>query len=125
MGRRHRWVRDAEIPAKSRAIHEHRLLSQVMDSLIKEDRLNVKNLEGAELVSRRMQLIEEVHVEDPSNPSWEGSEHYLGDEARKGGALIAPSLKSHVAAELQREAQILKEKRKSKEARKGAQKEKT
>ena len=70
---------------------------------------------------RRVQLIEEVHLEDPQNPNWEQADLFMGDDAKKGGALVAPSLRAHVASELQREAQILKERRKAKEAKKGLQ----
>ena len=42
----------------------------------------------------------------------------MGYGERKGGALVAPSLQSHVASEVGKEAAILKEKRKAREARK-------
>ncbi len=41
----------------------------------------------------------------------------MGLEDKKGGALIAPSLKAHVASELQKGTAILKGKRKAREAR--------
>ena len=41
----------------------------------------------------------------------------MGTGERKGGALVAPALRSHVASELGKEAAILKEKRKAREAR--------
>ena len=44
----------------------------------------------------------------------------MGIAERKGGALIAPSLSSFVASELSKEAAIMKEKRKTREARKDA-----
>ena len=121
VARHHTWVREANIPAKARAIHEHEALSKILDGMVNWDRLNAKNHLSAEIALRRLQLIEEVHREDPTNPSWEeGSSFYMGDDAQRGGALLAPGLRSHVAAELQREALILKEKRKARDARKGA-----
>ena len=66
-----------------------------------------------------MQLMEDVHADDPKNPSWQGAELYMGLAERPGGVLMAPSLRRHVAEELGREAAILKEKRKAREAKSG------
>ena len=44
----------------------------------------------------------------------------MGDEAQRGDALRAPVLRTHAAAELPREALFLDEKRKARDARKGA-----
>ena len=43
VARHHRWVRDAEIPAKSRSVHEHFVLSKALDAAACNDRLNIKN----------------------------------------------------------------------------------
>ena len=56
-------------------------------------------------------------AENPASPSFEGASHYMGTGERKGGALVAPALRSHVASELGKEAAILKEKCKAREAR--------
>eukprot|EP00973_Karenia_brevis_P074180 10308617-Karenia_brevis.AAC.1 len=66
-----------------------------------------------------MKLHESAIAESPDNPSYEGAQHFLGVQERRGGALIAPQLTAHVATELSREAAILKEKRKAREARGG------
>ena len=60
---------------------------------------------------------EEAVAESPTDPSYEGAMHFLGVSDRRGGALVAPALKKHVADELGREAAILKEKRKAREAK--------
>ena len=44
----------------------------------------------------------------------------MGYGEERGGALVAPGLRSHVAAEWGREAAILKEKRKAREAKDAA-----
>ena len=44
----------------------------------------------------------------------------MGTPEAKGGALLAPGLRRHVAEQLSREAAILKEKRKARDARRGA-----
>ena len=68
---------------------------------------------------RRVQLLESAVAESPEAPSYEGAQHYMGDQERPGGALLAPALRTHVASELSREASIMKEKRKAREARGG------
>eukprot|EP00972_Heterocapsa_arctica_P014940 2201521-Heterocapsa_arctica.AAC.1 len=75
------------------------------------------NLAISEVLVRRMQLIEEAIAENPDAPNWEGAAHFMGTDERRGSALMAPSLRSHVAGKLQNEAAILKERRKAKEAR--------
>ncbi len=114
--RHHQWVRDASIPSRDRSQYEHQCRSRTLDLMIQRDRLNCTNLASAEVVCRRLQLIEEVHREDPDNPDWSGANLYEGDDEQKGGALIAPSLRAHVSTEMSRSAMILKEKRKAKEA---------
>ena len=116
--RHHRWARESDIKSGDRSIFEHNVLSRAIDLAVRNDHLNVKNLWCLEFLIRRLQLIEEAHAENPSNPSWEGAEHFLGIEEKKGGVATAPSLKRFVADELGREAAILKEKRKAREARK-------
>eukprot|EP00971_Amphidinium_carterae_P295686 5872446-Amphidinium_carterae.1 len=41
----------------------------------------------------------------------------MGTEDRRGGAIVIPSLKQHVAAKLAEEASVMKEKRKAREAK--------
>lgn len=115
--RHQKWLRDSGVDPNSRAVHEHRLLSKVLDLALLFDRFNIVNSACFELVFRRMQLMEDVHADDPRNPSWQGAELYMGLAERPGGALMAPSLRKYVADELGREAAILKEKRKAREAK--------
>ena len=115
-----RWSRESGIDSNSRLAHEHKVISRALDFGITCDGLNCKNLVITEYLLRRMQLIEEVHREDPKNPNWEGSDFYMGTPEAKGGALLAPGLRRHVAEQLSREAAILKEKRKARDARRGA-----
>ena len=70
-------------------------------------------------LGRRIQLAEAAVLENPENPSFEGARHFMGVPDRRGGALIAPSLISFVASELGKEAAVLQEKRKAREARGG------
>ena len=112
-----KWRRESGVRAHSSAAHEHSILHRALQLLATVDGLNVKNLVGAELLLRRITLHEEAVAENPEAPSYEGSDHYLGISERSGGAQTVPSLRAHVATELSKEAAIMKEKRKAREAR--------
>ena len=72
-----------------------------------------------EFLVRRLQLGESAVLENPDNPSFEGARFFLGVPEHRAGALVAPSLQSYVASEFGKEAAILKEKRKAREAHPG------
>jgi hypothetical protein len=123
-GVRHtRWVRESGVSQNDRSVYEHQLLSKVLEAAISVDRLNAKNLMSIELVARRLQLIEEVIADNPSQPSWENSNLYMGWSERRGGALMDPTLRAHVATRLSAETAILKERRKAREAKQGPKKQ--
>ena len=125
VARHHRWRSESGCN-HLRLMHEHEVLSRIVELLGTHDGINLRQSEGVELALRRMQLMEEAVSESPSDPSFEGAEHFLGIQEKRGGALVAPSLRAHVAGELGREAAILREKRKAREAKgtsKGAKKE--
>ena len=115
--RHHRWVSEGGIPRGDRAVHEHEVLSRVVDATVLFDSLNASNLLSFEVVCRRLQLIEAAHLGDPTAPDYGGSEHFLGHGEQAGGALVAPTLRSHVAAKLKDEAAIQREKRTAREER--------
>ena len=79
------------------------------------DALNISNLASFELLIRRKQLLAEAHAYNPSAPSYEGADHFLGTSYRPGGAIVVPELTEHVSRKLHQESQILKEKRKQQE----------
>ena len=56
-------------------------------------------------------------VDDPKTPNFDNAEVFMGFGEKKGGALISPALRSHVANHIGKEAAILKERRKVREAR--------
>jgi hypothetical protein len=112
-----RWLRESGVSPGSAVAFEHQLISRALEMGAIVDGINLMNVSMAELLTRRLQNIEEAVIENPSQPSFEGSEHYLGVSERKGGAIVAPSLKQHVASELAKEAAIMKERRKAREAK--------
>lgn len=110
------WIQQAKIPDSNRAIHEDEVLARILDTCITYDCLNPTNLACMELVVRRRQLIAQAHAVNPSAPSYDGADLFLGNQYRSGG-IVVPTLKDHVSKGLQAESQILKERRKLAEAR--------
>eukprot|EP00438_Fugacium_kawagutii_P011539 Skav230147 [mRNA] locus=scaffold1301:267704:272380:+ [translate_table: standard] len=90
------WVQQAKIPDSNRAIHEDELLARVLDACICYDCLNPSNLLCMELVVRRRQLIAQAHSLNPSAPSYDGADLFLGNQYRSGGGIVVPSLRDHV-----------------------------
>jgi hypothetical protein len=115
MARHERWARESGVAYTDKILYEHQIICRTLELAAMRDGLNLRNSNLAELLFRRLQLQEEAVSENPSNPSMEGSEHYLGTEEKRGGALVVPSLKQHVASRLAEEASILKERRKARE----------
>ena len=111
------WVQQAKIPDSNRAIHEDELLARVLDACIMYDCLNPANLACMELIARRRQLIAQAHSLNPSVPSYDGADLFLGNQYRAGGGIVVPALRDHVSKGMQAESQILKERRKLAENR--------
>ena len=111
------WVQQARIPDGSRAIYEDEVLSQILDTAICYDCLQVSNLASFELLVRRKQLLAEAHSYNPASPSFEGADYWMGNKFKHGGAIVVPSLTEHVSKKLQADSQILKERRKLEEAK--------
>ena len=94
VGRHHQWMRDAEIPPGDRSRFEHEVLSKILEVGVTYDQLQVGNLGSFEVASRRLQVIENAHLDNPMAPTYESSGFYMGTEDRRGGALVAPDLES-------------------------------
>ena len=115
--RHHRWVATSSVKPTTPLVYEHETPSTGLDLGATYDRLNLKNSVMIEWFLRRIMLQESSVSENPHEPSFEGARHFMGFGERKGGALVSPALQSHVAFQLGKEAAILKEKRKAREAR--------
>ncbi|CAK0909748.1 unnamed protein product [Prorocentrum cordatum] len=108
--RTEKWMRDAHVPDNDRVKHEHGSLMEILETALTYDQLDVSALASFEILSRRIQLLEEACASNPKAPRFEGSEHFQG-LGRKVAA-VAPLLTSRVALQLQGEAAIQKERRK-------------
>ena len=115
--RHNKWVTESGIRNTDRLCYEHEVISKALDISMIWDNSNLKNLWGSEILLRRLQLLEHAVAEDPSNPSYEGSMHFMGSFDSSAGGFVAPSLQTYVAAELGKSTAILKEKRKAREAK--------
>lgn len=115
--RHHTWRAQSGVPAHLPLVFEHEVISTGFNLAVSCDRLNIKNLASFEWFLRRLQLHENAVLENSTGPSYEGARHFMGKGSRRGGALVAPELTNYVASELGKEAAILREKRKAREAR--------
>ena len=80
MAQRARWVAESGIGVHDRSVYEHQVLAKALELGATIDGLNLKNLNVAELLFRRKQLLEDVRAENVKAPQWDGWEHYLGLE---------------------------------------------
>ncbi|CAK0903474.1 unnamed protein product, partial [Prorocentrum cordatum] len=96
------WLRSGHIPDGDRSVHEHEVLTRVLDSSVTVDQLNAPALQSAELICRRIQLIEDAHAS--------AADDYMGWAAtHRQGAAVAPDQQQHVATAMRDRAAILKE----------------
>ena len=115
--RHHIWRAQSGVPGHLPFVFENEVISTGLDLAVGVDRPNVTNLAMIEWFLRRLQLHENAVLENPSAPSYEGARHFMGKGNRRGGALVAPELTTYVAAELGKEAAIMREKRKARDAK--------
>ena len=110
------WAKASNI--NIRHAHEHFTLATTLELMCCFDQLNAPSLLSAELLGRRMQLIESAyeHSRDGKTPDFYHAEEMIGTSERASGAIIAPSLERETAERLKDRAEIQKQLRKSKEA---------
>ena len=123
---RHFWWRSLlRLTAADSGVDEHKFLCDLLETGLCGDQLNLGELEVFELISRRLQLWEEVHSQKLRKAdAGAGSEAWLDERAiflgqgrSRGQALIAPALEAWVASKLAEESAVLKERRKGREER--------
>ena len=134
----HKWWSQAHgLKPDSWGMAEHDNLSNFLDRLGRYDGLDLSNLAGAELIFRRLQLIEylysergpgggkaskgEKKKEDPGNLSYEAT-IFGGAHKEYSDCMVAPSLLEYVAKEVENEAAVMKSVRKAREERAAAAK---
>ena len=108
----------------------HATACRTLELLARFDQLNIPNIAAAELLSRQIQLIEERRREEvlrdesgkkQKNDAMVGAGIdaylYMGNSASRDGLCICPLLQDWISLELQKESNILKERRKAREER--------
>jgi hypothetical protein len=123
---RHYWWRSVlRLTASDNGVDDHCFLSDVIETAVCCDQLNVSELQCFEKIARRLQLWEEVYSVKLRKA--EGGEEvdgwlderaiFLGQGKSRGHALVCPLLEAWVAKELEKESAVLKERRKAREER--------
>jgi hypothetical protein len=108
-----RFLLDAKVPDTDRVKHEHATLMEILEWAMVYDQLDVSALSCFELLSRRVQLLEEAYAANPKAPRFDGGEYFQGLGRRN--AAVDPALTQYVAQQLQSDAMIQKERRKARE----------
>ena len=110
------WVRQSGVGSRPHA-HEHYTLAASLELLASIDQVNAPSLVGAELLGRRMQLIESAYEQsrDGKTPDFFHAEEMLGAPERPSGAVISSTLEKETADRLKEKAEIYKQIRKAKE----------
>jgi hypothetical protein len=101
---------------------EHRLLLEIMRTLLETDQVDISSLAGSELLVRRIFQIELAVERNPRTPDFEGLEALLETIAKPSGGLNVPSLSKWFSDHQQKEAFTLKQFRLAAEERKEAEK---
>jgi len=123
---RHFWWRQVlGLQAGDVGVDDHFFLSELFELAMCYDQVNAGTSAVLEAISRRYQLHEEINSEalkvadaGEGNSEWaEERRLFLGAPQSRASALIMPALKEHIAAEVAKEAAIMKERRKAREER--------
>ena len=125
---RHSWWRASlGLCITDPGVEDHALLSDLFESALWYDGLNLGELLCFEKLARRYQLWEEFHkdslrrsmakTDHSSHLDGEERELFMGERFSRNTALVSPSLQSHIAEKLKERAAIQKERRKAQEER--------
>ena len=127
-----KWIAEQKLDPSSPNVGVHENACRVFETLLCYDQGNGGNLASGELVARQIQLCEErerdaaLAVSGGKDKKKEqalkvdlSAEHhlYMGGGHTRGNLCICPLLSEWIALELQKEASVLKERRKAREER--------
>ena len=132
------WMTNNGLQADSWGAAEHENLMKIVDKLGRFDGLDLSNLAGAELAFRRLQLIEHFYSDKgPGGGKGAGKSKekkgediaykaeaaiFSGTHREYGDTMVAPELLEFVSKEVERDAALLKQVRKTREERAAAAK---
>ena len=118
LGHHREWVRTSHAQGKRPHLHEHYTLCAAIELLTCFDQVHMPCLIGAELLMRRLQLIESAYEisRDGKSPDFFHAEEMMGTLRRPSGAVIANTLEQEAGERLKQRAEIEKQLKKAKEA---------
>ena len=97
-------------------MYEHEVLCRALDAMLQFDQLNLPALRSAEILIRRVMLLEEAYSLCPSAPDFAGADFFMGWTALgSGGSGAISTMRAHVAEQLRGRAAVAKEQRKARE----------
>ena len=125
-GARHVWWKQSlGLATSDPGVEEHVVLSDILETAVQFDALNVPELLCFEMVARRYQVWEQFYKEELRRANHSSSlqtaldaeerDLYMGQRFSRSSALACPALESHVADVLKDRAALSKEKRKARE----------
>lgn len=79
--------------------------------------MNLRGLVTLECLNQHRLLLEEAHPDGVNRPNFVSAHLYMGEDEELPGVAMSSFLRSRIASELGKEAAILKERWKAKEAR--------
>ena len=114
------WVTRSGVSPTSAVCIEHRALLQILGLLVSFDQLDVMNVAGVEMLSRRILII--AVRKSPKTPDFSGLDSMLSHMFDESGGIIASKYDQWVAEEQRAQAQIMKQQRMFNEERATADK---
>lgn len=115
-----KWRTEMRLQLSDQGVSLHKLSCEFLEHLVCFDQTNAPNLAAAEAASRQLQLVEERWRERAIGSS-DGLDHQdiavFSGRATRGNLCICLALEEWVAAELQKEYAVSKERRKAREER--------
>ena len=116
------WARATGLAGKPHG-HEHFTLCCAIEMMACFDQLNCPQLLSAELLMRRLCLIESAYeVGQNGKADFFHAEEMMGFHARASGAVIATTLETEVSERLKARAEIQKQLMKAREVQRGPKK---
>ena len=105
------WVRMSGVHAESAVSWEHRMLLMILGFLVNYDRVDPTNLAAAELLGRRVVMIERAVRVNAKAPTFAGLHKMIEHSLDEGGGVATREFTAHMAQVAESEARILKQNR--------------
>jgi hypothetical protein len=125
VARHEKWMIDNKLTQDDVGVSEHEVGSEILETLLSYDQVDISNLAGVERLVRRLQFVEEGYrqkletkrMEKSTDFSGSMAEHFSGKPRMAGGAIVSPALLKHAATKAAEDNDILKQQRKASDVR--------